>query len=168
MKSILPGDHYRCWHAFVMGCHIMCSRAISQAGIAEMDHYVMSFCRMFEQVFGAGACTPNLHLHGHLKECYIDYGPADSFWLFAFERLNRILGSVSTNHQAIEIQLIRKYLSTQQVLQQLNCGIVDESLKDMLRSANFVKGSLKHEQLHELPLLEPLSQSNAEKLSELC
>ena len=99
---------------------------------------------------------------------FLDYGPADAFWLFAFERLNGILGSVSTNHQAIEVQFMRKFLSTQQVLQQMKSGIVDEDLRDMLTSANIVKGSLKHEQLSELPLMEPLSQSNADMLSQLC
>lgn len=146
----------------------MCSRAISHAGVSEMDRYIMSFCRMFEELFGPGACTPNMHLHGHLKECYFDYGPADAFWLFAFERLNGILGSVSTNHQAIEIQLMRKFLSSQQVLQHLNSGIVDEDLRAMLRSANVIKGTLKQEQLSELPLMESLSQSNADKLNKFC
>ena len=128
----------------------------------------MSFCKMFEDLFGPCACTPNLHLHGHVQECFFDYGPADAFWLFAFERLNGILGAVSTNHQAIEIQLMRKFLSTQQVLHQLNSGIVDEDLKDMLKSANAVKGSLKHELLSELPLMEPLSECNADKMAKLC
>ena len=113
LREILPDDHYCCWHRFVLACHFMCSRAISQAGVSQMDSYLISFCRMVEELFGAGACTPNLHLHGHLQECFMDYGPSDAFWLFAFERLNGILGSVSTNHQAIEIQLMRKFLATQ-------------------------------------------------------
>ena len=150
-----------------MACHLMCSRAISNTGVSEMDHYMMSFCRMFEKLFGPGACTPNLHLHGHIQECFFTMVLLMPFGLFAFERLNGILGSVSTNHQAIEI-LMRKFLSTQQVLQQLNSGIVDEDLRDMLSSANIVKGSLKHEQLSELPLMEPLSESNADKFNKLC
>ena len=116
-----------------------------------MDNYMMSFCKMFEDLFSPEACTPNLHLHGHVQECYFDYGPADAFWLFAFERLNAILGAVSTNHQAFEVQLMRKFLSTQQALQQVHSGIVDEEIIDMLRSANVVKGSLKHKLLSELP-----------------
>ena len=47
LKTIIPGDHYRCWHAFVMACHLMCSRAISNTGVSEMDRYMMSFCRIF-------------------------------------------------------------------------------------------------------------------------
>ena len=168
LKEILPDEHYRCWHTFVLACHFMCSRAISQAAVSQMDVYLMSSCKSVERLFGPDACTPNLHLHGHLQECYMDYGPADSFWLFAFERMNGILGSVSTNHQAIEIQLMRKFLSTQQVYHTLNSGAVDEDLKDMLKSAKVVKGSLKLDQLSELPLLEPLSQCTAEKFSALC
>ena len=38
----------------------------------------------------------------------------------------------------------------------------------MLKSAKVVKGSLKQDQLSELPLLEPLSQSTAEEFSGLC
>lgn len=130
--------------------------------VFQMDAYLMSFCKSVERLFGPNACTPNVHLHGHVQECYMDYGPADSFWLFVFERMNGILGSVFTNHQAIEIQLMGKFLSTQQVYHTLNNGAMDEDSKDMLKSA---KGSLKRDQLS---LLEPLSQSTAENLSALC
>ena len=41
---------------------------------------------------------------------------ASSFWLFACERLNGLLGSVPTNHQAIKVQLMRKFTSSQQLL----------------------------------------------------
>ena len=85
-----------------------------------------------------------------------------------FERLNGILGSVSTNHQAIEIQLMRKFLATQRVFQTLNSGAIDKDLKGMLKSAKVVKGSLKQDQLSELPLLEPLSRSTVEEFSGLC
>ena len=41
--------------------------------------WIVTLCHsVFEELFGPGACTPNMHLHGHLKECYFDYGPADA------------------------------------------------------------------------------------------
>ena len=161
LKDILPDGHYRCWHTFVLACHLMCSQGISHAGVSLMDHHLITFCKMVEQLFGISACTPNLHLHGHLQECFLDYGPSDSFWLFAFERLNGILGLLSTNNQAIEIQLMRKFLSMQQVFHMLDNGVIDDDLKDILKSANVAQGSLRsHQQLSELPLLEPLSLSN--------
>ena len=54
-----------------------------------------------------------MHLRCHLKECVEDYGPVYSFWCFAFERYNGILGSTTTNNRSIEIQLMTKFLSEQ-------------------------------------------------------
>ena len=131
-----------------------------------MDHHLMSFCNQVEQLFGVGGCTPNLHMHGHLQECFFDYGPSDSFWLFAFERLNGILGAVSTNNRSIDIQLfMRKILSNQQILRMLGTNCIDDDFKDILKSANVAQGSLKSHQLQELPVLEPLSVSN---ISDTC
>lgn len=53
----------------------------------------------------------NLHLHAHLRSCILDYGPVYSFWLFAFERMNGVLGSFQTNCHDISVQLMRKFLS---------------------------------------------------------
>ena len=53
-------------------------------------------------------------------------------------------------------------------METLNSGAVDEDLKDILKSAKLVKGSLKQDQPSELPLLEPLSQSTANIFSGLC
>ena len=35
---------------FVMACHLMCSRAISNTGVSEVDEYLMSFCRFCEEL----------------------------------------------------------------------------------------------------------------------
>ena len=56
------------------------------------DALLMSFCRKVEQVYGQSTVTPNMHLHGHLKEVLLDFGPAQEFWLFSFERYNGMLG----------------------------------------------------------------------------
>ena len=95
----------------------------------------------------------------------MDYGPSSSFWLFAFERMNGILGSVSTNHQAIEVQLMRKFISNQQVLHKLAS---DSDLKKLLQAHQQIKGSLKHEVIPDLPLSLPLSLSTCKDYSEIC
>ena len=51
-------------------------------------------------------------MHCHLKQCLFDFGPASSFWLFAFERMNGVLGSFHTSNQAVEVQLFRKFTSS--------------------------------------------------------
>ena len=41
----------------------------------EADQKLMRFCAMFEALCGKEKCTPNMHLHGHLQDCILDYGP---------------------------------------------------------------------------------------------
>ena len=66
---------------------------------------------MFEQLYGGqDLATPNMQLHGHIKECLLDYGPFHAFWCFSFERFNGILGSFHTNNRSIESQLMRRFL----------------------------------------------------------
>lgn len=142
LKGTLPDSHYQCWYIFVEACHLICSRTISIDNILRLDQLLMRFCNCFEATYGSDACTPNLHLHAHLKNCFLDYGPSSSFWLFAFERFNGILGSVSTNHQAIETQLMRKFISNQQVLGKIRAD-ADETLLDLFRPFQSLKGSLK-------------------------
>ncbi|CAH3140662.1 unnamed protein product, partial [Pocillopora meandrina] len=83
--------------------------------IQNRDRHLMEFCHTFEELCGKDLVTPNMHLHGHLKECLLDYGPFHSFWCFSFERFNGILGSFHTNNRSIEIQLMRKFLSQTKV-----------------------------------------------------
>jgi len=57
-------------------------------------------------LYGAEKCSPNMHLHLHLKQCILDYGTACSFWLFACERTNGFLSSLPNDHHLIEAQLM--------------------------------------------------------------
>ena len=77
------------------------------------DQYLHQFCRNFAALCGAEACTPNLHLHLHLKDSLLDYGPVYAFWLYSFERFNGVLGNYSTNNKNIEVQLMRKFINQQ-------------------------------------------------------
>ena len=73
----------------------------------------LNFCKQFERLYGKGACTPNMHLHMHLKACLLDYGPPHGFWCYPFERYNGILGQYHTNRRAIESQLLKKFCHSQ-------------------------------------------------------
>ena len=129
----------------------------------NLTGYCLGSARV-ETMYGYDGCNPNLHLHGHLAACLQDYGP---LWLFGLERLNGILGSVSTNHQAIEILLMRKFISNQQVLGKIRTDN-DTTLTDLLHPYQCLQGSLKYEQIPELPLKSQLSSENASSYSEYC
>ena len=110
LKGILPAEHLECFRYFSIACKYLCNRAISENNLTIADNYLMRFCRKFEELYGSERVTPNMHLHGHLKECVLDFGPIYSFWLFSFERYNGILGSFSTNKRNIEEQIIRRFI----------------------------------------------------------
>ena len=92
---------------------MLCCKFIKKSDVNIADQYLLQFCRNFEALCGADACTPNMHLHLHLKESLLDYGPVYAFRLFTFERLNGTLGSYSTNNINIEVQIMRKFLNHQ-------------------------------------------------------
>ena len=61
----------------------------------------------FEQSYGKELVTPNIHLHIHLKKCFLDYCQLYAFWCFSFKTYNGILGSYHTNKREIECQFMR-------------------------------------------------------------
>ena len=54
-----------------------------------------------------------MHIHCHLRDCVMDFGPISGFWLFPYERLNGILGELPSNNRSIEIQLMKRFLNDQ-------------------------------------------------------
>ena len=59
LKDILPNQHYQCWWIFVQACLLICSRAITQIKVADLDSFLIRFCKKFEELYGKDACTPN-------------------------------------------------------------------------------------------------------------
>ena len=114
LKGIIPTSDLQCWQLFVSACSILCSKLISKRDVDLADQYLLMFCRKFQVLYGPESCTPNMHLHLHLKDCVLDYGPVYSFWLFAFERFNGILGAYNTNNRDIEVQIMGEFLQYQQ------------------------------------------------------
>lgn len=110
LKGTLPNSHLECWRMFVLACRKMCSVLISCGNAKVVDRRLMKFCQRFESLYGSEYVTPNMHLHCHLYDCILDFGPIYSFWLFSFERENGILGSYKTNKKNIEAQLMRRFL----------------------------------------------------------
>ena len=113
LHGVLSEEHLNCWHTFVMACRLLTVPVLSHTDLKKADMLLLKFCRQFEELYGKSEVRINMHLHCHLKECIEDYGPIYSFWCFAFERYNGILGSTATNNRSIEIQLMRKFMSEQ-------------------------------------------------------
>ena len=102
------------------------------------------FCLMFENLYGKEHCNINLHLHGHSHECLKDYGPVYSFWLFAFERLNGVLGSFHTNCHDLSLQIMRRFIRTKEFQLQTFCNEYKDDFSPLIEKCVYNKGSLKH------------------------
>ena len=141
LKDVTAPDHLRCWLLFVKATSILCSRTVSIDDTNAADQYLVLFCKEFEKLYGPRCCTPNMHLHLHLRDCVLDYGPVYSFWCFAFERYNGMLGFYPTNSRQIEPQMMRKFIQQQQIH---STEIPQEcaSLSQALRNNNGWTGSL--------------------------
>ena len=105
---------------------------ISKNNITTADLLLLNFCKKHELLYGKKTCTPNLHLHLHLKDCLLDYGPSHTFWYFAFERVNSILGSFHTNKKAAETQIMRKFVNAQKL-----CGAKLKANSELLSIFDF-------------------------------
>ena len=110
LHSILPSNHIECWRHFVLACQILCKQQLTETEIDTADLLFLRFCEKVQELYGKSAVTPNMHLHCHLKDIILDYGPVQEFWLFSFERYNGILGNQPTNNRAIEEQLMKWFI----------------------------------------------------------
>ena len=138
LKDVLPSDHLRCWLLFVSACRVLCSPLISKQDIEVADNYLI-FLRMSHSLYGPKHFTPNMHLHLHLSECILDYGPIYSFWCFAFERYNGILGGYHTNSKGVERQFLRKFLTEQEV-NSISVPLVDSEVSKVMHNLLHPKG----------------------------
>ncbi|XP_068716184.1 uncharacterized protein [Montipora foliosa] len=150
LKGLLPDNHLECWRHFVLACKRLGKRVPTDDDIEIGDSYLMKFCTMFEKLYGQDLVTPNMHLHGHIKECLLDYGPFHAFWCFSFERFNGILGSFHTNNRSIEIQLMRKFLMQSKVKDFKYPEMYQDTFKDFFDNCQG-SGSVKDTQ-------EPIEQ----------
>ena len=76
----------------VLTCALLFSQKQKHCLLTPLKFEPLKFCQSFEQLYGKHRVTPNIHLHTHLVESILDYGPVYLFWLFSFERYNGTLG----------------------------------------------------------------------------
>ena len=134
LKDILPESHYKCWTSFVQACHLLCTRMISRAEVEEAHSHLKAFVQQYAHLYGEDHLTPNMHLHLHMRESLLDFGPTYSFWLFSCERYNGTLGSFKTNNRSVETQIIDRFLADQRLTWKKEDTTVEE-IHETLRPA---------------------------------
>ena len=110
LYELLPQNHYECWRHFVLASRLLSKRCITANEVSIADRFLLQFCCRVQNLYGDATITPNMHMHGHLADSVLDFGPTASFWLFSFERYNGILGDQPTNNRSIEVQLMNRFM----------------------------------------------------------
>ena len=110
LRDILSNDVLECWRHYVLACRALCTNQISPEKVLLADAHLLQFCKRAQHIFGRDVITPNMHMHCHLRECVLDYGPLHGFWLYPFERYNGILGAMPNNNRCIEVQIMKRFL----------------------------------------------------------
>ena len=100
LYNVLPTDHFETWRHFMLACRLLCMHSLSEVDITLADNLLLRFCRRVERLFGASQITPNMHMHGHLKDVVLDYGPIHEFWCYSFERFNGVLGKQPSSNRS--------------------------------------------------------------------
>ena len=96
-KYLLDID-YQILTNFVKICRILVYRIIRQDLLDKVHKRLITIIKLIERKYGAEKITPNLYLSLHLKECVYNYEPLYIFWCFSFERMNGVLGKVSSHY----------------------------------------------------------------------
>ena len=112
LRNILPDRNITAWSFFIKACMMLCKRSIAVAEISQGHELLTMYCKQFKILYDTNNYVLNMHLPLHLKECIKDFGPVYGFWCFSFERYNGIMGNYHTNNQSIEIQVMRKFVTT--------------------------------------------------------
>ena len=115
LRDYLPQEHFTLWCMYSKACSLMCRPHVHVRDIDKAGELLMSFCRGVQTLYGNGAITPNMYLHGHLKKCILDVSPLYSFWCYSFERYNGILEKMKKSWHAPEKQLIHKFTKRQTI-----------------------------------------------------
>ena len=115
LQDILSPLDLHGWSLFVQVSTLFRQYLLSVDDLTRADEKIMEFLKLFESHYGKECCTPNMHLHAHIKECILDFGPISAFLTFPFEKFNGILESFSKNWMKPEEQITRKFLSFQEL-----------------------------------------------------
>lgn len=162
LRGLLPTtDDLECWRHLVLACRIFSQYHISKEKVKLADALLLQFCKRTERQYGKNVITPNMHMSCHLYECVCDYGPPHSFWLYAFERFNGIVGSLPNNNKSIEIQMMNRFLNDKHVMSSANPELFNEEFGPVTLGVKNV-GSLAYQETSSsfdcsIPSIENLS-----------
>lgn len=139
----------------MLGCRILLKYRLTIEEVTLADLLLLQFCRRCERMYGSSLVTPNMHLHCHLKECVLDYGPLHGFWCFPFERFNGLLGSLPNNNRSIEVQLMKRFLRDSTLMSLPSPNMFATEFASLIPHSKKVVGSLLDNTVNNTSVSQP-------------
>jgi hypothetical protein len=81
---------------------------LTQGDIDSAHDKLVRFCQLYEEIFGSRAVTPNIHMHLHLRDTFMNFGGSYACTTYVYERQIRTLENFKTNNHNIEKMMMQK------------------------------------------------------------
>ncbi|OAD65310.1 hypothetical protein PHYBLDRAFT_176230 [Phycomyces blakesleeanus NRRL 1555(-)] len=99
LRDVLPLPEFKNWIEFINACRYFTKPSVSEEDIEKGHKCLEEFCKGCETLYDLDLLSPSMHLHLHLRQTMIDFGPVYGYWLFSFERYNSVLKNIKTNRR---------------------------------------------------------------------
>ncbi|OAD79037.1 hypothetical protein PHYBLDRAFT_164121 [Phycomyces blakesleeanus NRRL 1555(-)] len=111
LRDVLPLPEFKNSIEFVNACRYFTKPNVSEEDIEKGHKCLEEFCKGCETLYDLDLLSPNMHLHLHLCQTMIDFGPVYGYWLFSFERYNSVLKNIKTNRRnGFESTFMRQFI----------------------------------------------------------
>ncbi|OAD71012.1 hypothetical protein PHYBLDRAFT_171073 [Phycomyces blakesleeanus NRRL 1555(-)] len=111
LRDVLPLSEFKNWIEFVNACRYFTKPNVSEEDIEKGHKCLEEFCKGCETLYDLDLLSPNMHLHLHLRQTMIDFGPVYGYWLFSFERYNSVLKNIKTNRRnGFKLTFMRQFI----------------------------------------------------------
>ena len=127
LRDILTGDDLEIWRHFLLACRIFSSKSVTTEDYNIADAFLMRFFSVLSE--SQFSDTKYVHACSYQGVCHRLWTP-HTFWAFAFERFNGIVGKQPDNNRSVELQLAKDFVcDNHQLLKSL-----PETYKDQFSS----------------------------------
>lgn len=110
LKAVLPKADYENWLLFVSACRLILNTSIAVEDVDEAHDLFVKFGKGCVRLYGVPMPTYNMHMHTHLKKYIKAFSNPYGFWLYNFERMNRLLKNINTNNKGhFELTMINSF-----------------------------------------------------------
>ena len=110
LYELLPLSAYECLVMLSEIITLISTPVLLRDQIDTLSRLLHKHHQLFTQVYGKWTVTVNYHMSLHLPDTILDLGPPQSFWCFAYERMNGILAGTPNSNRCIEVEVGSRFV----------------------------------------------------------